>query len=207
MHRSLSPLSTLFVALLPLVLVLSACDSGGSNDNAVNNEFTLTIEPQSNSSSAAVEAQQEEVNGFSFFYDGEDPNTGEQVFGIYLSNEESFSEQSASDELFGFFARDSGQPSSGTYSFTDDPSGNTGDFGGVLYKDIGDFQSAPFYVIDSGTLNLETSNDDEVAGSIQVSGTKFIITESSIEQEPVSITGEFSAKNVETFAPLNTPGL
>lgn len=206
MHRSLSLLFTL--ALLPLVLVLSACDSGGSNDNAVNNEFTMTIEPESNSSSAAVEAQQEEVSGFSFAVEGENPETGQQAFGIYLSGEESFSEQSATDGLFGFLARSSGQPSAGSYSFTDDPSGiDEEDFVGVLYRDFDNFQSAPFYVIESGTVTLETSSEDEVTGSVEASGTKFTFTESTLEQEPVSITGEFSAKNVETFVPFSTRGL
>lgn len=207
MRRSSSVLPVLLAALLPLSLVLTACDSSGSG-GAVDNEFTMTIEPQSNSSSAAVEAQQEQVNGFSFFYDAENPNTGEQAFGIYLSDAESFSEQEATKGLFGFVARDAEQPSAGDYSFTGATSG--GDptrFIGALYKDFSEFQSAPFYTIDSGTLSLDTSNDDEVAGSIEASGTKFTFSGSSVEQQPVTITGEFRAKDVDTFVEFNTPGL
>lgn len=207
MQRSLPTLSAFLVALLPLSLAVSACDSGGANES-VENEFALTIQPQSSSSSVAVEAQQEEINGFSFFYDAENPETGEQAFGIYLSDAESFSKQEATNGLFGFVARNSGQPSTGEYSFADATADGEPDlFVGALYQDFTEFQSAPFYVIESGTLTLETSSDDEVAGSIEASGTEFIFTGSSVEQQPVTITGEFSAKSVDTFVPFNTPGL
>lgn len=215
MRKSLlKPVAVFTIGLLPFFFVLSACDSGGSNGGeTVNNEFTLTIEPTSSNGSSASskawqEADPEEISGFTFFVDEENPETGEQVFGVYLSDEESFSEQSATDGLFGFLARSSGQPSTGSYSFTDDPSGiDEEDFSGVLYRDFSDFQSAPFYVIESGTIDVETSSNDEFAGSIDASGTRYTVTQSSVEQQPVSITGEFSAENVETFLSLETPGL
>lgn len=194
--------------VVPFTLFLTACDSGGANEETVDNEFTLTIEPTSTSSSAVPKAQEEEINGFSFFYDAENPETNEQAFGIYLSDAESFSQQEATDGLFGFIARDGSRPAPDTYTFGDlraesEPSG----FVGVLYKDFTNFQSAPFYLIESGTLTIETSSDDEVAGSIEASGTKITQTGSSFEEEPVTITGSFSAKDVETFVPFDAPGL
>jgi len=206
MYRSLS---ALLVALLPLFLVLSACDSGGSNGGAIDNEFTLTIEPSSSSSSsAAAKVQQEEINGFSFFYDAENPETDEQAFGIYLSDAESFSKQEATDGLFGFIARDGSRPAPDTYTFGDlRADSEQSGFVGVLYRDFTNFQSAPFYLIESGTLTIKASSDDEVAGSIEASGTKITPTGSSFEEEPVTITGSFSAKDVETFVPFDARGL
>lgn len=200
--------STLLAAFLPLLFVLSACDSGGGNED-FQNEFTMTIEPASSSGSAAsLEASTKNLSGFSFFYDAENPDTGEQAFGIYLNHTESFSKDQATQGLFGYIARNSGRPSSGTYQFTSGEGGvQSSQFVGLLYEDFTRIQSAPFYVIQSGTLTLETSNSNKVAGSIEATGTSFTFTGSSYEQQEVTITGTFTAKDVETFVGFYSPGL
>ncbi len=197
------PLRVLCVALLPFLFV-TACDSGGSNGGSVDNQFSLTIEPAS-SSEATVEAVQKELNGFSFFYEGENPNTGESAFGIYLSDNESFSEQSATDGLFGWVARSSDRPDSGSYNFTDQPNPGTTNFVGFFYEDFENFQNKPWHVIESGTIQINESSGNKVSGSIEATGTTFTFTDGGVTEETVTITGSFTAKDVETFVAFNNP--
>lgn len=197
------PLRVLLFALLSLVVGLSACDSGGSDEEDVDNQFTFTIEPMS-SSSAATE-QEEEVSGFSFFVDAENPDTGEEVFAVYLSDEESFSEGSATQGLFGWLARNSSQPGTGTYDFHGTSEPTAAEFGGVLWEDIQNTQTAPFYVIEGGTVTFSESTDEKIAGSIDATGRKVTITSSGATEEPVTVTGTFTAEDVDNFVPLSAP--
>ena len=206
MSRRVS-LTFLLAILLPLCVVLSACDSGGSNGDSIDNEFSLTIDPVSSGSSAEL-AQPESLNGFSFFYDAENPETGEQVFAIYLNDEESFSSQSAQSGLFGLIGRNSSRPSTGTYQLTGESDLAASDFAGALWKDIQGYQQGePLYVLESGTLTLDASDGDRVAGSIDAQATELIFTDSGLEQNTVSIEGNFTAKDADTFVPLSGPGI
>lgn len=194
------------VTLLPLFIIFVACDSGGSNQ-AIDNEFSLTIQPTS-SGSASIEASQKQIDGFSFFYDAENPNTGEEAFGIYMTDAESFSKQEATDGLFGFLARNADRPGTGTYSFTDPESGGgSTNFLGLLYEDFDNAQAEPYYVLESGTLTLKTSSGDKVAGEITATGTEYVFSGGTVNTRSVEITGEFTAKDVETFVPFTTSGI
>jgi len=197
------PLRVLCIALFPVLFVI-ACDSGGSNDS-VDNQFSLTIEPTS-SSGTTVE-QQEEVSGFSFFVDAEDTETEEEAFAIYMDNEESFSTESASQGLFGWIAWDASQPGTGEYNFNSDGEVTENGFAAVLWKDVQNTQAAPFYVVEGGTLTLSESSDDKVVGSVDATGTKVTITPSGASEEPVTITGSFTAENIDTFVELSGPGV
>ena len=197
------PLRVLCIALFPF-LFATACDSGGSNDS-VDNQFSLTIEPTS-SSGTTVE-QQEEVSGFSFFVDAEDTETEEEAFAIYMDNEESFSTESASQGLFGWIAWDASQPGTGEYNFNSDGEVTENGFAAVLWKDVQNTQAAPFYVVEGGTLTLSESSDDKVVGSVDATGTKVTITPSGASEEPVTITGSFTAENIDTFVELSGPGV
>jgi len=197
------PLRVLCIALFPF-LFITACDSGGSNDS-VDNQFSLTIEPTS-SSGTTVE-QQEEVSGFSFFVDAEDTETEEEAFAIYMDNEESFSTESASQGLFGWIAWDASQPGTGEYNFNSDGEVTENGFAAVLWKDVQNTQAAPFYVVEGGTLTLSESSDDKVVGSVDATGTKVTITPSGASEEPVTITGSFTAENIDTFVELSGPGV
>ena len=197
------PLRVLCIALF-LFLFVTACDSGGSNDS-VDNQFSLTIEPTS-SSGTTVE-QQEEVSGFSFFVDAEDTETEEEAFAIYMDNEESFSTESASQGLFGWIAWDASQPGTGEYNFNSDGEVTENGFAAVLWKDVQNTQAAPFYVVEGGTLTLSESSDDKVVGSVDATGTKVTITPSGASEEPVTITGSFTAENIDTFVELSGPGV
>ena len=197
------PLRVLCIALFPFLFV-TACDSGGSNDS-VDNQFSLTIEPTS-SSGTTVE-QQEEVSGFSFFVDAEDTETEEEAFAIYMDNEESFSTESASQGLFGWIALDASQPGTGEYNFNSDGEVTENGFAAVLWKDVQNTQAAPFYVVEGGTFTLSESSDDKVVGSVDATGTKVTITPSGASEEPVTITGSFTAENIDTFVELSGPGV
>lgn len=203
MSHSIS-VRTLWVAVLPLFVLVTACDSGGSNGGGIDNSFTLTIEPVS-SGGSAVESVQTELNGFSFFFDGKSPNSGRQVFGIYMGDEESFSKQSITDGLFGWVARAGDRPDAGSYNFTTTDSGiSASQFVGFLAEDFTNPNAAPLYLIESGTLTIDTSSDDKVSGSIDATGTR-IAPQGG--QQTVSITGTFTAENVEDFVAFSSPGV
>jgi len=200
------PYRVLTALILTVSLLFVGCDSGGSDgENDVDNQFTFTIEPTS-SSSATVE-QQEEVSGFSFFVEGEDTETEEEVFAVYLDDEESFSNSSTSQGLFGWIALDASQPSAGEYSFNSDANATANQFGAVLWEDIQNTQTAPLYVIEGGTLDLSESSDEKVVGSVDATGTKVTITSSGATEEPVTITGSFTAEDIDTFVDLTSPGV
>jgi len=196
-------LSALLLFLLSLAIGLSACDSGGAEEDEVDNQFSFTIEPTS-SGSATVE-QEEELNGHSFFVEAEDSETGEEVFAIYLNDEDSFSDESATQGLFGWIGRDASRPGTGEYAFNSDGETTNTRFGAIFWEDIQNTQTAPFYIIDSGTVTLSESSDGKVSGSVDASGRKLIITSSGTAEEPVRISGSFTAEDVDTFVPLSGP--
>lgn len=212
--RHLFSLRSICVALLPLLFVFVACDSGGSNggETEVNNEFTLNVSPKTNGSeSATAKASRDTtIDGFSFFYTGQN-QAGEEAFVIYLSGNDSFSPQNVQDGLFGFLARNSAQPSPGQYNMVDlDQGFDSGNFIGLLYEDFGTdgFQDAPYYVPQGGTVDLSTSAEDEVSGTIDIP-TAYKITinveSGTVDSTEVSLSGSFTAKSAEEFAPLQTP--
>lgn len=200
---------------LALSFGLTACDSGGSNDGEteIKNEFSLDVNPESSSarSVTAKALRDTTIDGFSFFYSGEN-RQGEEVFGIYLSGNESFSSQSAQDGLFGFLARNSSElPDTGEHDIVTLEQGfDSGDFISVLFEDLGTdgFQDAPFYVPQGGTVEFSTSTEDEVSGNVNIPTAYAITVNTSagtLDTTEVSISGSFTAKSVDTFAPLTTP--
>lgn len=209
MHRS--PTFRLFLALLlPVFFFVSACDSGGSNEEEINNSFSFSISPTSSSSSAEAvpKVSEKDLNGFSFFVDTQDiDEADEQAFAVYFNSEESFSEESTTEGLFGFVARASTQPGTGSYNLTSGRDGEppSTDFTGILFEDVSTQSTggAPIYVFESGTLELTTSSDDEVSGQITATATAFSYEGSGqdieLTEEEVEITGSFTAKDLSTY--------
>ncbi len=202
-------LSTLLPSCLVVLslLVLPACDSGGSSsEDEINHEFSLSITPTSSSANTAVpKVTEKELNGYSFFVDTEDiEQAEEQAFVIYMSGNESLSQENATQGLFGFLARRSTQPGTGEFTITDGSNGEptTSEFVGWLYEDLTNTQSAPYYFLRSGTLNLSTSNDNEVSGTIRGTATAFTFTETGVTEETVEVSGSFTAKNLDTYVPF-----
>lgn len=205
----------LYLALFPLLFGLTACDSGGSdgNDAEVQNEFSLEVDSKSSTSGnvASKTRRDTTIDGFSFFYRGQNQR-GDEIFGIYLSDNESFSSQNASNGLFGFLARNSSQlPNTEEHDIVKLEQGfDSGDFISVLYENLSTsgFQDAPFYIPQGGTVEFSTSTEDEVSGTIDIP-TAYAITPNTstgtLDTTEVSISGSFTAKSTDGFAPLTTP--
>lgn len=204
-----SSIALVLAALLPLCFAFVACDSSGSSGGDINNEFSLTIDPVSSGNSVEVaQSQPRSLNGFSFFYDAENPQTGEQAFAIYLNDAESFSSRNAQSGLFGIIGRASSRPGTGTYQLARGSDLLASEFTGVLWEDIENYQEgAPLYVFESGTLTLDESSGNKVAGSIDARATELRFTSSGVEEQTVSIEGQFTAKDAETFVPFSGPGI
>jgi hypothetical protein len=211
-----SPTSFRLLSFVALSLfLLSACDSSGPNDEPeINNEFSFTITPTSSSSATSPPSKEthKELNGVSFFVDTDDvEDVQEQAFAIYLSGGESSSQSNIAQGLFGFIGRQSTQPEQGEYALAD-LSGTLSptDFTGAIYEDaqnIGTAEGAPYYLLRSGTLNLEESNDNVVSGTLTATATQFSIansgTDFEVTEQAVEITGEFTAKSLDTYVPVD----
>lgn len=203
-------LSLFFLCLVP-ALGLTACDSGGSSGGEINNEFSLDVTPKGSSEGATAQALRDKtLEGFAFFYSGQKPN-GEDAFGIYLSGSDSF--DSPQEGLFGFLgALNTTRLGTGEYSVIEPEQGlSSGSFGGVFYEDLGgDFRNAPFHIPQEGTVELTTSNESEVSGTVTIP-TAFSITYDltatppTIDTTEVQITGSFTAESVDSFAEFSTP--
>jgi len=211
-------LRVLCIAFLPLFVGLAACDSGGSNGGSVDNEFSMDVSPKgSDSGSSAAKALRDTtIEGFSFFYAGQSSG-GENVFGLYLSESESF--DTPQQGLFGFFVRNSQRPGAGSYNLVGPGQGlvgpgqgfDSGNFIGMVYEDFGDsFRDTPFYVPQEGTVDLSESTGDKVSGTVDIP-TAYAITYDlstsppSADTTEVTITGSFTAKSVENFVSVPTP--
>lgn len=203
-----------FYAVLPLFVFLVACDSGGDNEEEIDNHFELEItEASAEAEGQATPKTERDLSGFSFFAEGTDPETGESAFGLYFNDSESIDEQSAQQGLFGIAVRQGGRPSTGSYSvdFSEEDFGLGSSLGLVLFENVEDIQNgASYYFGTSGTINFNTSSDREVGGSINVEAMRIQMqfdesnNEFSSDTTDVLITGEFTARNAETFLP---PGI
>lgn len=208
------------LALVPLLLVFSACDSGGDEEQDTSNEFELEVSSTSSSSALSPKSDPDTtLKGFSFFYSDTDPDTGEEVFAVYFNGDDEFSETSAQQGLYGFVVRKSSRPSTGSYqlaSVRQVDGLDKQDFVGLIYEKIDaqdsetSFLSAPFHFFESGTLTLDESTDNRVSGSIDGTGTTFTIDTSGetpqYNETTVQITGSFSARNVENFVTVEPQG-
>lgn len=206
--KRLSSLRILLVLLLPVFFGISACDSGGSNEEEVNHEFSFTITPTSSSSTdgAVPKISEKSLNGYSFFVDADDiEEVEEQAFVVYFSGNESLSQQNATQGLFGFVARQSSQPGTGEYTITDGSNGQptSSEFVGWLYENLTNTQGSPYYFIQSGTLELTTSNDNEVSGTITGTATAYTFSSSGVTEETVDVSGSFTAKNLDSYVPFD----
>jgi hypothetical protein len=193
--------------LVPFALFLWACDSSDSGDaddgDQMSNEFAISITPTASESAAVETAVQKDLNGFSFFVDTDDlDDVQDEAFVIYFTGGSSFSAQSATQGLFGFLARESGQPGTGDYTITEDAEAASSEFIGWLYEDLGSSQGAPYYLIEEGTLSLSTSDDDRVSGTISGTGTAYTITNTGVTTEAVEFSGSFGSSELDVYLPF-----
>jgi len=208
------PVHLFSLVLLSVLFTLSACDVSSVTDELIDNTFSLTIAPTSSAEagldSASKAARDKTVDGYSFFYDDTNPETNEQVFAIYFTGGESFGGD-AKGGLFGFLARNSDRPDAGSYTVVQqDQDLSRSNFVGALYEEFGngDFQGAPYYLPTSGTVTIDESDSDEVAGSVDIEAFKVTVDTTerpAVDSTRVDITGEFTARDVNEDQFLGLP--
>lgn len=186
------------VLLAALLLPLAACDSGGSND-----EEEPAVDDGRVSVSISGEASGS-FEGFASFYDVTDPETGDTVFGLVLSNTDTESPNTSSQ--FIVMARQSSRPGTGVYSFAnlDEETGEdlpSDQFIAIVSSAIGDGEIFGFYISQGGTLTIDRSSDDTVAGSFEIEAVGFELSEDGQETNEVEITveGAFNANSTNNF--------
>ena len=197
-------ISFLLVALFLAVTTLG-CDSGGDDGPAsFENRFELEITPTGTANAvAAKQTASTTLDGFSFFVDATDPETGEDVFAIYFTGQDQFGQQAAQDGLFGLVLRLSSRPSTGTYTFADIDSPNAfeDEFAMVLFEDVGNVggtaaTSSTYYVSTGGSMTLDRSDAGRVRGSLSVQATRFTFdpqNPAGVTETEVTVTGTFDA--------------
>lgn len=206
--QSIRSYSSLLLALV-LSLTLVACDSGGSDggeDDGGGSPFAneFSFEVTESTASAARKSALTTLNGFSFFFEGTDPETDSEAFVLYFTGEDELSSSSSSQGLFGFAVRETLRPGTGTYSLIslddEDPGSN---FGMVLLEGADDFGSGSgsftWYIADGGTVELTTSSDDQVEGQVSAQAMQVTFDGTGSDTTRVTINGQFAAENGESF--------
>lgn len=194
-YHSKRAFGTLLLALA-LVLGLTACDSGGSNDDNNGSTSPETV-------SMSIGGAEVELNAF--FASGTDPETGEEGFLIYLTEASDLSGGSGfqTGDAFGIIGRASTRPVTGTYTFMDADFNETDEdllrdqFIFVYFEGLGG-EDGRIILSDGGTLELTTSNSDRVAGTFDIDATTATFTGS---EESISIAGSFNAPGTSFFIP------
>lgn len=207
--------SSFLLLATALVFSLSACDSGGSNEDddepdVEEGRTEVSIDGDASGS----------FDGYAFFvedtYEDTD-STSRPVFGIMLSEMDELPDPEEDGEEFfpeGEFivmVRESGRPDVGQHSFTefdvegDDDELNSEDFIAVAWSMMDDANSfaSNLYFSDGGTLNITSSSDDRVAGNFEINavGFSFSMDGDDFDEEETNITieGAFDAKSANTF--------
>lgn len=170
-----------------LALALTACDSGGDNDDDDNNQ------PPGSFAIVVTGDTDFELDGFAFFGEAEDPETGEDVFVIYFSEN---ANPSSTQGTWAFVGRNSARPGTGTFTFVNgelDDEIPAEQFVLVMNVGSGGAGSSTF-VSDSGELTITSSSSNRVEGSFDVTATGFQVTGGGAGEElSVSIEGSFDA--------------
>lgn len=183
-----------FLLLAALLLPLTACDSGGSNDDepeVAEGRVNVSVGGEASGS----------FEGFAYFYEATDPDpdSDDTVFGLVLSSTDT--ENPGTNSQFIFIARQSSRPGTGTYDFVDLQSDADSDdleadrFAAWVSPAISDESVFGFYFSNGGTLTIDRSSDDGVAGSFEINATGFQFTSGSQEPEEINVTieGAFDA--------------
>ena len=179
-----------------LLVGLSACDSTDSNDDPGD------MPPET--ASVTVGESNLELNAF--FAEGEDPETGEQGFVIYLTELDNLDSSSQFATSSGAFMGTQGsRPSPGTYTFADlsledeDDDLLQNQFGFVFWEIGGEGFPSQIVVSNSGDLNITTSTSDLVAGSFEIDATAGSFKGEGFSEEEITVTGDFNAGQVDVL--------
>ncbi len=207
-HRLRTAFLLCLAALVGLTLV--ACDSSGGDgtDPSFQNAFSFNVTEAPNPSTTATAAQGKTAStleGFSFFFDGTSPESGDETFVVYFTQENILNDGTASEGLFGFVFRESLRPGNGSYNFVslDSDPNLQDDFGMMIIESIGDFAtgdgSYSWYISENGTLEMTTSSDDRVDATISAEALKVSFDGTATDTTRVAIDGSFSARSADSF--------
>jgi hypothetical protein len=188
--------------------MVAACDSGGgaSGDESFANEFSFSIS-EVTPSAAPLAAQQasSSLDGFSFFFEGTDPESNEDVFLVYFTQNNDLSAESSGQGLFGVVVRYGSRPGIGGGNFVslDAEGAPTEDFGMMLLEGAENFGTAGgsfnWYLSDGGTIDVTASSGDQVAGTINAEATRVAFDGSGTDTTRVTIDGSFAARSADSF--------
>lgn len=210
------------ITLGTLLLLLPACDSGGASEEEedVNNQFSLTISPLNSSTAPLATPKQthsDSLQGWSFFYDSEgrhsDTSPTGDLFLIYFNNTEAFQDGEAVKEgLFGVATLYDNRPPTGSHPIGDagDEAVNEGDAFTFFISENFDAvqnQTFPFtlYRVHDGTLELSHSTDHKLKGTFETQAQAITLDSTgTITRDTVSVSGPFTAEDVETYVNTST---
>lgn len=186
-----------FILLLgaALIVSLAACDSNGGGDGGEetpNASFSLSI---------SGDGVNQSLDGFAYFGEAEDPETGEEAFVIFLSEEENINQQGTYS--YAIIGRSSSRPGDGPYDFadldSDDDIPNSAFVGWVAI--VSGEQITDIYFSNSGgSLDITSSSSSRVEGSFSIDATGFSISDPE-EEVDVTIEGSFDARSNNVFLP------
>lgn len=174
------------LAFLLLLGLLTACDSGGDNDDGpdpgdLSQEFTLNV------TGNGVDESFEGFSGWSEVNDG----TGATSF-VVIFAENSGSQTSGSS---GFLYRLGSRPGTGTYAVADIDTETDAlvDFAFYFLRSSGTSSFVSYYS-SGGTIEITSSSDNTVAGEFSIPGTRIESTGTGgVQEVEVTLSGTFSA--------------
>ncbi len=168
-----------------LALTTAACDStdGDDDNNQVLGTFSLEI-------SGDAEAS---FNGFAFFGEAEDPDTGDNVFVVYFSESENLGTQAA---RWAFIGRNAGRPGTGTFSVValdqDDDEIPEDEF--VMIVSMGATPTTAIsYFSNGGEISITRSSSNRLEGSFDINATGLEFDGTETQELNVTVEGSFDA--------------
>lgn len=199
--RWIRTLTTAFVGVA-LLVGLAACDS--TDSNSVDDPDALA--PETARVSIGGDGS---VTLNAFFATGENPDTGEEGFVVYLTESDNVTgEQDLRSGSAAFIAREGSRPSPGTYTFADldfDQEDDTliRDQFGFVYWDLSGDAGFPSRVVvsNSGELAISRSTNDQVTGSFEIEATAVSFSQDEVAEEAISVSGIFDAGRVNVLIP------
>ena len=186
-------LSAALIAML--ALTTAACDSTDGDDDNDQQLGTFNLEI-----SGDAEAS---FDGFAFFGEAEDPETGDNVFVIYFSESENLGTQAA---RYAFIGRNAGRPGTGTFSVValDQGGDDIPEDEFVMIVSLGATPtSAISYLSNGGEISITSSSSNRLEGSFDINATGLQFDGTETQELNVTVEGSFDAiGNDNVFVPF-----
>lgn len=191
-----------FLLLSPLVLLLAltitACDSGGSNDEDdgpdLSDAFTLTVTDAQGTTVKTIQS-------FSFFSTLTD-DTGAISYNQFFSDQRSQNLQD-SRSFVGSAFRLSDRPAVGTYpASSDNDRYQRGETFLISFTAVEASGGSTYYLVQSGDVEITRSESSRVEGtlSLQAEATTVASDGTTQSTQTVTVTGSFQASSIGAFS-------